>query len=102
MTNKKQITLTAKSFRNTLKGIGLPLSVKLAKALRNGDRFKILDALKNAGYHIDTVVVMGSCPDDGCDHGYYVVSRSGKKVGKLNFSCCGIDLSAGVHGDPDD
>ena len=87
MTRKKQRTCEAKTLRRMVKGVTLPQSVQLVKAM--SDTFAFLDLLKRYGFQYGEVVT-GYCPSDHGPEGYYSVLKNNIPAGKIPFNCCGI------------
>ena len=87
MTNKKQRTAKARTLRRMVKGLTLPQSIQLVKAV--SDTFMFLDLLKGYGFRYEETVT-GHCPSDGAPEGYYAVIKNDVPVGWVPFNCCGI------------
>ena len=87
MTNKKQRTIKARTLRHIVRGVTLPQSIQLIKAVSN--TFMFLDLMKRYGFQYDEVVT-GHCPSDGGPEGYYTVTKNNILVGRIPFNCCGI------------
>lgn len=87
MTLKKQRTLKARTLRRMVKGVTLPQSIQLVKAV--SDIFMFLDLLKSYGFRYDDIVTC-HCPSDGAPEGYYAVTKNNIPVGRIPFNCCGI------------
>jgi len=87
VTRKKQRTCEAKTLRRMVKGVTLPQSVQLVKAM--SDTFAFLDLLKRYGFQYGEVVT-GYCPSDHGPEGYYSVLKNNIPAGKIPFNCCGI------------
>jgi len=87
LTNKKQRILKAKTLRRMIKGLTLPQSVQLVKAMSS--ELKFLELLKGYGFLFDSTVT-GHCLSDGAPEGYYLVFKNNVPAGKIPFNCCGI------------
>lgn len=87
MTNKKQRTIRAKSLRRMVKGVTLPQSIQLVRAMSN--ELDFISLLKGYGFSTEYVVT-GHCPSDGGPEGYYAVTKNNILVGRVPFNCCGI------------
>jgi len=87
MTNKKQRTIKARTLRHIVRGVTLPQSIQLIKAVSN--TFMFLDLMKRYGFQYDEVVT-GYCPSDHGPEGYYVISKNNVPAGRIPFNCCGI------------
>lgn len=87
MTRKKQRTVRAKVLRHTVKGLTLPQSIQLVKAMF--DTWSFLDLLKGYGFQYEDTVT-GHCPSDGAPEGYYTIVKNNTPVGRIPFNCCGI------------
>ena len=86
MTNKKQRTRKARTLRRIIKGVTLPQSIRLVRAMSNEVQF--IDSLRSFGFSLEYVVT-GHCPSDGGPEGYYAVSKNNVPAGKIPFNCCG-------------
>lgn len=77
MTTKKTLTKKARLIRATIKGLTLPQSVKLAKALYRGDKVAVAALLDSYGY---TVVCDIDVDDDGVMTGTCTISKGAFSV----------------------
>ena len=87
MTRKKQRTAKARILRRRVKGLNLPQSIQLVKAM--SDSLAFLDLLKGYGFQYEDTVT-GHCPSDGAPEGYYTVVKNNVPAGRIPFNCCGI------------
>ena len=87
MTNKKQRTAKARTLRRMVKGVTLPQSIRLVRAMSN--ELDFIDLLRGYGFSLDYIVT-GHCPSDGGPEGYYAVTKNNVPVGRIPFNCCGI------------
>lgn len=88
MQRKKYITLKARKIRKLIKGVNLPLSIKLAK-LSSFEMRSFIETLEKEDFKVEEVIE-GYCPDDGDPEGYLRILKDGKEVGQVDFTCCGI------------
>lgn len=88
MQRKKYITLKARKIRKTIKGVNLPLSIKLAQ-LGFYQEIDFIRILKEYGFQVEEIIE-GYCTDDGDPYGYLLITKDGKEMGKVDFTCCGI------------
>jgi hypothetical protein len=88
MNKKKYITLKGRKIRQLIKGINLPLSIKLAK-LSFFECTKFIETLEKNGFKVEEVIE-GYCPDDGDPEGYLRILKDGKEVGNVEFTCSGL------------
>ena len=72
MTVKKEINKKARAIRNTIKGLTLPQSVKMAKLYLKGDRVAVLNLIYNFGY---TVTFSTVTDDDGVTYGTATITK---------------------------
>lgn len=72
MTNKKLVSKKARAIRNTIKGLTLPQSVKMAKLYLKGDRVAVLNLIYHFGY---TVTFSTVTDDDGVTYGTATITK---------------------------
>lgn len=90
MTQKRLRSRVARSLRRSLR-VDFITSQRLARLVIKDRTIDFIDALRDLGYVVDTVV-LDTCPHDDGWVGYYSVYQNDQYLHNFPFNCCGLQV----------